>query len=318
MKDSAPIQLLQLVWDNASKAGSDSWRRYNSALHEALSLAINSGMKFGPDDFKLIEERYRPFYWIGDDEGVYRSAVIMDNVSAAIAFENWKGRKAILWDQIRTNDITYESPKRLFVGAWFEWEGEWACVTRFLNEDDSFRACSYKQKQKPNTRYLESSKVVHRFLITREELQKVRKEITDRKKAQVADKKKLGDQNYLEALLKAAVSEKKAKELEEAGAILAFWRSDRYGKPCHGGSGPARRVGTIDTEKGPLKPCDKGALHATLEPNEWGGDRLWVVAMYPPIEHVGSDKIASLKREILADVTDLPAYNDLLQTSEAK
>lgn len=319
-KDSAPIQVLQLVWDNASKAGSDSWRRYNSALQEALSLAIRSGMKFEPDDFKIIDKRYSPEYWmrIGSDdgEGYFQTAVVSNNVSAAVAFEAWKGRKPILWDRIRTQNTTYESPKRLFIGAWFEWEGEWVCVTKFLNEDDSIRACSYEQK--PKAYYLESHKVVHRYVLTRDEIHKARKRILDEKKAARADSKKLEDENYREALLRSAVSEKKAKELEQAGAILAFWWSDKDGRPCNSGTGGPRKVGMIEEEKGPLVPCQKGALHATLDPNKWRGERIWVVAMYPPLEHVDSDKIASLKREILAEVTDLPAYNDLLATSEAK
>lgn len=320
MKDSAPLQLLNLIWDNASKAGSDSWRRYNGALQEGLSLAIRSGMKFEPDDFKVIEARYRPEYWMGmgsnDGEGYFQLAVINDNISAAASFEKWKGRKPIIWDQIRTHDTNYESPRRLFIGAWFQWQGEWACVTKFLNEDDSFRACSYKQK--PNFYYLEGGKVVHRFLITRDEIHKARKTILDQKKAMRADSKKLDNDDYREALLKSAVSEKKAKELEQAGAILAFWWSDKDGKPCNSGTGGPRKVGMIEEEKGPLVPCQKGALHATLDPTRWRGERIWVVAMYPPIRHVDGDKVASLKREILADVTDLPAYNDLMATAEVK
>lgn len=32
------------------------------------------------------------------------------------------------------------------------------------------------------------------------------------------------------------------------------------------------------------------------------GERLWVVALYPPVEKVDDDKYASLKREILAEI----------------
>jgi hypothetical protein len=90
--------------------------------------------------------------------------------------------------------------------------------------------------------------------------------------------------------------------LREQGAVLAFWRSAKDGTPANGGSGPARCVGMIEEMKGPLHPCKPGALHATLNPAKWKGERLWIVALYPPVVHVDEDKCASLKREILAEV----------------
>jgi hypothetical protein len=58
----------------------------------------------------------------------------------------------------------------------------------------------------------------------------------------------------------------------------------------------------IEEEKGPLVACQAGALHATMNPSKWKGERLWVVALYPPIETVDEDKFASLKREIIAEI----------------
>jgi hypothetical protein len=64
----------------------------------------------------------------------------------------------------------------------------------------------------------------------------------------------------------------------------------------------------IEEESGPLVPCRRGALHATMSPQKWKGERLWVVALYPPVIHVDDDKMASLKREIIAEI--IPNFYD--------
>ena len=106
---------------------------------------------------------------------------------------------------------------------------------------------------------------------------------------------------YLQAVADGAVGDR-APQLRADGAVLAFWRSDKDGKPSNGGEGPARHIGMIEEEPGPLKPCQRGALHATMTPEQWKGERLWVVALYPPVETVDENKFASLKREILAEI----------------
>jgi hypothetical protein len=58
----------------------------------------------------------------------------------------------------------------------------------------------------------------------------------------------------------------------------------------------------VEEESGPLYPCKAGALHATMSPSKWKGERLWVVALYPPIVTVDDDKFAAKKREILAEI----------------
>ena len=54
--------------------------------------------------------------------------------------------------------------------------------------------------------------------------------------------------------------------------------------------------------KGPLRLCENGTLHATYNPYEWKGDRLWLVALIGEVKREG-DKLGALKREILADIT---------------
>ncbi len=87
----------------------------------------------------------------------------------------------------------------------------------------------------------------------------------------------------------------------QAGATLAFWRSDRYGQPSNnGGRIEAAAPGVIHTSPGPLSLCSRGTLHATLIPPKWKGERWWVVAMYGDVRWQ-DDKCGSLKREIIGE-----------------
>ena len=61
------------------------------------------------------------------------------------------------------------------------------------------------------------------------------------------------------------------------------------------------RVGLVEEIAGPLAVCTARALHATLEPGKWKGDRLWIVALYGEVQQDG-DKLGALKREFLAEV----------------
>jgi hypothetical protein len=57
----------------------------------------------------------------------------------------------------------------------------------------------------------------------------------------------------------------------------------------------------VHTAKGPLQLCSPRALHATLIPPQWVGDRLWIVALKGEIE--GDDeKYGALEREIIGEV----------------
>jgi len=58
-EDSAPIQLLELVWGNAQAATPHSWARFNAAMHKALWLAVEGGMRFEKDDFLTLSERFK-------------------------------------------------------------------------------------------------------------------------------------------------------------------------------------------------------------------------------------------------------------------
>jgi hypothetical protein len=95
-------------------------------------------------------------------------------------------------------------------------------------------------------------------------------------------------------------AQKRAAVLVAQGAKLAYWRSDAAGRPANGGSLAPVAAGALHEEKGPLRLCERGTLHATLNPPKWKGERWWIVALYPPF--IGDDdKYGSLKREIIGE-----------------
>jgi hypothetical protein len=90
------------------------------------------------------------------------------------------------------------------------------------------------------------------------------------------------------------------EELRALGAKVCFWRSKKDGTAIHGRKIEPATPGLVQTVKGPLEICTNRALHATLIPPKWGGDRLWVVALIG--ETVGDDeKYGALHREIIGE-----------------
>jgi hypothetical protein len=103
---SPVIQSLSVIWNNTMKSGK-SYNRLNAALQGGLSIAIGYGFVFERSDFIEIENRFQPFYWMGLTKSglgeYYYSAAVkgpgfssgrqVANLSAAKAFEHWKGRK---------------------------------------------------------------------------------------------------------------------------------------------------------------------------------------------------------------------------------
>jgi len=84
------------------------------------------------------------------------------------------------------------------------------------------------------------------------------------------------------------------------GAVIAFWRSRKDGRPSNGGTGGARSVGHVETVPGPLRLCGASALHATEQPQKWEGRKVWVVALFGEVAREG-DKLGALRREILSE-----------------
>ena len=82
---------------------------------------------------------------------------------------------------------------------------------------------------------------------------------------------------------------------------VALWWSDKNGQPSNGGNAPPVKVGDIQEIKEPLEICTERSLHATLRPEKWKGERLWIVALHGEVQRQ-EDKLGALKREILAEI----------------
>jgi hypothetical protein len=95
----------------------------------------------------------------------------------------------------------------------------------------------------------------------------------------------------------------RAKKLLREGAKLAYWKSDKDGRPANGGSAEPAHVGLVQTSPGPLNLCNPGTLHATYRLDVWNGTRIWLVAMIGKIVEQ-EDKVGALQREFLAELTD--------------
>ena len=89
--------------------------------------------------------------------------------------------------------------------------------------------------------------------------------------------------------------------LQSAGAKIAYWRSDENGRPANGGNcHNSASPGMVQKIEGPLVLCSEAALHATLIPPKWKGERWWIVALIGEVQ--GDDeKYGALEREIIGE-----------------
>ncbi|HEX3110582.1 MAG TPA: hypothetical protein VHU41_15915, partial [Thermoanaerobaculia bacterium] len=90
---------------------------------------------------------------------------------------------------------------------------------------------------------------------------------------------------------------------ERDAAVVAFWRSDEHGQSANGGRPvEAAAPGVVhEIQTGELRLCSAQALHATMDPAQWQGSRLWVVALYGEVKSE-ADKFGALRREIIAEI----------------
>jgi len=139
---SPAIYLLDIVWNHAQRGNLKSWIKFNHSLHDALKLAVSSDLKFDVDDFKRINERFSPGYWMGVDgssglgEAMYSLAVFSGNISAAKSFEQWKNRKPFM----------LENSQRIYMGREFSWESLPVVCTSFSGDQSHLTACHYKRR----------------------------------------------------------------------------------------------------------------------------------------------------------------------------
>ena len=96
------------------------------------------------------------------------------------------------------------------------------------------------------------------------------------------------------------------KFLQSQGARIAYWRSDKDGRPCNGGDkslvAVSRTLQTVGGDRPVL--CTKTCLHATLKPPRWKGSVIWIVALIGEV--IGDeDKFGAQAREILGQCTEI-------------
>src|ERR1051326_1680433 len=109
---------------------------------------------------------------------------------------------------------------------------------------------------------------------------------------------------YWRYVFESCLSWPRVKQLvADPDVSFGFWKSDTDGLPKNGGkwSEPVR-PGMVQEIAGPLNICSSRALHATVEPEKWEGERVWLVALFGETQRQ-EDKMGALKREILGEIT---------------
>lgn len=117
---SKAFELIEFVWNNEK---TDSYVRVNTAMYEAVKLAIISQMEFNKEDFKAIYTQFSGGYWFGVNtngkgmgESFYSEAVRSGNISACQSYEAFydfkpfidtKGRRLYKRAMYRDNEKRY-------------------------------------------------------------------------------------------------------------------------------------------------------------------------------------------------------------------
>ena len=183
--------LLEHVWQSTNTCTCCSYERLNHSMHNALCLAIGSGMEFTKEDWHL--SGFNPDRWTGETmETYYRAAVVVGNRSAIETYEAWIGRKPIIADYVNMRGIRGYSyggeggyqhgdagtrkKERLVIGASFSYHGEDVEVTSFTKEGAAV-CCSYKPREKDAHGYAKGpQKILHRYTVMPESIQADRAE----------------------------------------------------------------------------------------------------------------------------------------------
>jgi hypothetical protein len=191
-RKNTAMDLVSLVWDGSIRSytsdlrgkGDCDWDKVNSAMYDAVNLAIRAGLYFGTCDFRTFEEKFEINHWAGRDrhmfgESLYANAVQSGNTNACISFEMWKNRKPFIYEG-----------ERIYVGREFTWKGKKVECTSFAEDGSYLIACSYRTERKsvhetpipidkqhfvPKSNWEENRKVDRRFKITYEDLRKKKK-----------------------------------------------------------------------------------------------------------------------------------------------
>lgn len=93
------LKLIAHVWGNRHTT---SWEAVNHCMYDAVKLAIGAKLEWEPNDFKYIEDNFRPGYWLGADgwERPYSLAVWTDATSFIKSYETFSGRKPFMANEV--------------------------------------------------------------------------------------------------------------------------------------------------------------------------------------------------------------------------
>lgn len=185
-RPSPALTLIQHVWDHQQEAIGPSWTRLNQSMSGAVRLAISAGLRFGLEDFKTIAEPMRIGYWCGADYGErwYTDAIVRGHLSAARAYETWRGRKPFL---LQTNP-RQPARQRLHVGSDFMWQECRVQVTSFAADQSYLTAVQRATRCKPEPCpkcgreewTYSRRKIARRFRITHEDIRGYHAKLKDR------------------------------------------------------------------------------------------------------------------------------------------
>ncbi len=173
---SPVINVVKTVCDKSKLPDKSSKDQFHAIMRDSLELCIKSLMPFEINDFKNISETIRYFPWncwnnSNYGEEYYRIAVINNNISAAISFENWKGRKPFIHKGFVKYPERYgrygsieRHTSRLFIGAsYYDINKlERVTVTSFDDKNGIVICCSY-QNEDENKRSGQPLKIKHLY-----------------------------------------------------------------------------------------------------------------------------------------------------------
>jgi hypothetical protein len=150
--DSPAYQFIKHIYKHGQEATGHSWARLNTLLYQAVTLAINVGLRFDRADFGSMFNRMRGNYWFREDHGErwYTAAIEAGNSSAFKAYEVFRHRIPFI---LQTSERV-SSRHRLHVGSKFKWpsgeSGSLHLTLTSFTDPSHIVACSYKRLPAPN------------------------------------------------------------------------------------------------------------------------------------------------------------------------
>jgi hypothetical protein len=178
---SKVVEFVNMAISEAFCSVKFSQERSDHPGRDALRLAVEHGFYFEEDDIEVLLKPVscRGGRGFGDLDDLYRVAVGMKNIRAAISIEQYLGRKPFIFVGVKSRighgRFSWERTQRIAVGSSFDWH----CpkykkyrveCTSFAKDQESLIACAYKWDEDGN------QQIVKRFKITRKMLMDKRKE----------------------------------------------------------------------------------------------------------------------------------------------